>query len=265
MFPKQPPLHLAILHDDLKAVELLRFNEEAKKRKNSQGYTACEFAKLLGKYDFVKLLEPEHKPRLKMQLQSDKEVLEYSVESFERIFKVSYIQSNVFFTFSFLQKVMRDCPWLLCHTVLGYEHRRLGSFFRKKLSDGFIEDVAIKWVSEQKGHGLFAMQDFAKDTYIGEYVGIVRKIKRFAPDVNEYCMHYPSRFFSYNYYIIDAKEAANETRFINHSDAPNLRPVCIIDRALLHTVFFTTRAIHKGEELTFDYGKDYWRKRHSRF
>lgn len=257
----QPPLHLAIIHDDMQAVSLLCHSEEAKRRKNGLGFTALEFAKLLGKYEFVKLLQPDETRTIAMQLKGSDHCRKYTVAEFEKIFRVSYIEANVFFTPTFLSQVIRDCPWLLEHTVFGSEHRRLGSSLRTKVSQGFMEDVSVRWIDDNMGYGLFAERDFARESYIGEYVGIVRKIKRFSPEGNEYCLHYPSRFFSYNYYCIDAKAAGNETRFINHSETPNLQPVCIIDRNLVHIAFFTTRPIAKGEELCFNYGKSFWRTR----
>lgn len=260
----QPPLHLAVLHDDVKALQLLCYNEEAMKRKNSLGFTAIEFAKLLGKYELVKLVQPDIKHKIMIRLKGSDQLCEYTVEEFERIFGVSYIEANVFFTLSFLEQVINDCPWLLAHTVFGFEHRRLGSYLRTKVSQGFVEDVSIAWIDDTIGYGLFAAKALEKESYIGEYVGVVRKINRFSPEYNEYCLHYPSRFFSYNYYCIDAEHAGNETRFINHSDTPNLKPVCILDRNLLHIVFFTLRAIAEGEELCFDYGKSFWRKRQKR-
>lgn len=250
----QPPLHLAILHDDEKVVSLLSHSEEAKARKNGLGFTAIEFAKFLGKYEFVKLLQSGNAHQIKMQLKGMNGLTLYSIQEFERIFRVSYIQSNVFFTPQFLAKVIQDCPWLLAHTVFGSEHRRLGSLLRTKVSSGFMEDVSVRWIDDSIGYGLFAERDFPKETYIGEYVGLVRKIKRFSPQLNEYCMHFPSRFFSYNYYLIDALACGNETRFINHSKTPNLQPICILDRGLMHIVFFTTKAVAKGEELRFNYG-----------
>jgi len=34
-----------------------------------------------------------------------------------------------------------------------------------------------------------------------------------------------------------------------------------VDRSFLHTVYFAARDVKKGEQLTFNYGADYWRRR----
>jgi hypothetical protein len=255
------PLHLAVLSDDLAAVKFLSHNPELLHRKNGLGFTPVELAGLLAKYDVKALLEGERKRKIAIQLKGKSDVSHYFIDDFEENFGISYLETVAFQGYPFLQKVVTCCPLLLRYTFLGKEHRYLGSYYRQKLMHGFIAPVSIRWIDEEMGYGLFAEADFAKDTYVGEYAGVVRLILRGKPDLNGYCLHYPSRFFSYDYFVIDALRAGNETRFMNHSDAPNVQCISLVDRDLCHVGFFTTRAIAKGEEITFNYGKDYWRKR----
>ena len=74
-------------------------------------------------------------------------------------------------------------------------------------------------------------------------------------------MRIPTKFWSLQYFVMDAQNAGNELRFANHSDTPNIRPFCLIDRGLVHIGFFALRQIEVGEELTFDYGRAYWKYR----
>jgi uncharacterized protein len=194
---------------------------------------------------------------LKVQPKGDSSVSLYGVKEFEQFFGGIYLETLAFSTDECRAEVQKNIPWLLRWTVFGYEPRRLGAHLRQKLLSGFVADVSVRWIDDTKGYGLFAEADFPVDTYIGEYVGLVRKIQRFHADVNSYCMHYPTAFFSYNYFVLDAKDEGNETRFINHSNSPNLKPLCVLDRNLLHVVFYTTQRIVKGEELTFFYGKGF--------
>jgi SET domain-containing protein len=60
---------------------------------------------------------------------------------------------------------------------------------------------------------------------------------------------------------VDALQEGNVTRFINHSNVPNLEPRCFVERGLLHQVFMARQKISKGTQLTFDYGNDYWIRR----
>ena len=54
--------------------------------------------------------------------------------------------------------------------------------------------------------------------------------------------------------MVDATSFGNETRFINHSCDPNLELHLVrVDAMIPYVCFFARRAIHAGEELTFDY------------
>lgn len=196
-----------------------------------------------------------------IQIKGDTEVRVYNKDEFERFFGITYLKTPYFENERLLDELKSNCPWLLLHTVVGEEHRSLGSLLHKSLMNGKVADVAIKWIDDVMGYGLFAKNLIAKDSFIGQYTGIVRKVGRFNPKLNGYCMHVPTRFWSFRYFLIDAEAAGNELRFANHSDVPCMRPFCLIDRSLVHIGFFATRDITPGEELTFSYGRDYWKNR----
>lgn len=257
----QPPLHLAVINDDASAINLLKHNPEQLFRKNWLGFSAQELANLLGKFEVADTLHPAIHPAIAFQIEGQPQVAMCNREQFETLFGVHYLPTLAFRDNPLFEEVVRKCPWLLQHTVIGLEGRTLGSSLRIKLYEGHTENVAIKWIDQEMGYGLFAEGPIEKDTYIGQYAGVVRKIRRFAPEINGYCMHLPTRFWSFDYFVIDAEKAGNELRFANHSDEPNMRPFCVIDRNLVHIGFFAKRHIEAGEELTFDYGKDYWKKR----
>ncbi len=61
--------------------------------------------------------------------------------------------------------------------------------------------------------------------------------------------------------MIDAALGGNELRFANHSSKPNITPYCLVRNRLLHLVLFTNQKVAKNTQLTFNYGKDFWRKR----
>jgi hypothetical protein len=257
----QPPLHLAVMNDDFAAISLLKHNPEQLSRKNWLGFTALELAHLLGKEAAIAELVPKSHPPIACQLNGQEDLVYCNRAEFEQLFEVHYISGLYFPDNALLEEVIKKCPWLLLHTIIGQEHRSLGSSLRRQLYDAHMPNLAIKWIDEAMGYGLFTEEPIAKECFIGQYAGVVRKIRRFSPDLNGYCMHLPSRFGSFDYFIIDAEKAGNELRFANHSDTPNMRPVSVIDRGLLHIGLFALRNIDAGEELTFDYGKDYWRKR----
>lgn len=185
----------------------------------------------------------------------------YSKNEFEQFFGIRYLQTPYFANTALEDELRASCPWLLLHTVAGQEHRSLGSLLHKSLINGKVADVAIKWIDDVMGYGLFAKNFIAKESFIGEYTGIVRKIGCFRPKTNQYCMQIPTRFWSFRRFLIDAETAGNELRFANHSSEPSIRPFCLIDKSLVHVGFFAMRDINPGEELTFNYGRDYWKRR----
>ena len=75
-----------------------------------------------------------------------------------------------------------------------------------------------------------------------------------------------SRSFEYligwnSAYTIDAKHKGNITRFINHSYEPNLEPLGVFSRGVMHIILRTKKWIKKGQQITYDYGPQYWKKR----
>jgi SET domain-containing protein len=58
-------------------------------------------------------------------------------------------------------------------------------------------------------------------------------------------------------WVVDGKGRAHTARYINHSCAPNCYPE--IDEAEEHIFIYAKRAIKVGEELTYNYGKEFWK------
>ncbi|MBI3211167.1 MAG: SET domain-containing protein-lysine N-methyltransferase, partial [Simkania negevensis] len=116
------------------------------------------------------------------------------------------------------------------------------------------------YISPQLGYGVFAVKDISALTYIGEYTGVVEKRSRRLNRFNNYIFGYvvgpkPTPF------VINAEKRGNFTRFINHSDEPNLTSRWLIIEGITRVILFSNRLIQKGEQLTYDYGPIYWKKR----
>ncbi len=138
------------------------------------------------------------------------------------------------------------------------EAEALGRRFLEQITAGYIAPVTVAWVSETVGHGLFAAEEIAAGSYVGEYTGLVRKNERnyFQP-LNSYCYEYPVPDEIGRSYVIDAT-AGHLTRFINHSAAPNLRPVHVFHDGCFHLIFLALQDIKKGAQLSYHYGNNYW-------
>lgn len=133
-----------------------------------------------------------------------------------------------------------------------------GSEIQKKAEPSYL---SVKWVNAIIGHGLFTEKKLAPLSFIGEYTGVVRPRKRRKDRLNDYVFGYVIGPHD-TPWVIDAAERGNHTRFINHSDEPNLlsRSVITPDN-IAHILFFTNRSIPAGGQLTVDYGPYYWRRR----
>ena len=98
------------------------------------------------------------------------------------------------------------------------------------------------------GHGLFAIQAIPKGDFIIEYTGT--KIPTEVADA------LPTRYLFEidRNWTIDGSVRANIARYINHSCESNCEANIVDGRILISAA----RDIEKGEELTFDYGKEYF-------
>ncbi len=242
------------MQGDASAVKLLSTNDELLSSRNAIGFTPLETALLLGKYELTQFLGFKESRKFKVQKKGESALLEMAQSEYEAFFRIKHLLCPFFESRALLEKLIQNCPILLRSTFIGDEHRTLGAALRASLFTGKVADVSIRWVSDYVGYGLFAEKLIAKESYIGQYTGVVRNVGRFSYKRNDYCMHIPTRFFSFCYFLMDASKMGGEMRFANHSNRPNMKPFCLIDRSLVHVGFFALRNIEPGEELTFNYG-----------
>jgi hypothetical protein len=102
------------------------------------------------------------------------------------------------------------------------------------------------------GLGLFATRDIARDTDIVEYKG--RRLE--TPKARELEWLRPNRYlFEINSrWTIDGSSRRNLARYVNHACKPNAEAVLTRSRM----VYRATRRIAEGDEITVDYGKEYF-------
>jgi uncharacterized protein len=116
----------------------------------------------------------------------------------------------------------------------------------KKRNPNIFAEVAVK--RSQAGLGLFAAEDIKKGkpiiNYIGELITEAEANKR----GGKYLFQINSRW------TVDGKSRKNIARYINHSCKPN----CEVDYKKKVLVVVAKRNIKLGEELHYDYGKEYF-------
>lgn len=120
----------------------------------------------------------------------------------------------------------------------------MASSRKRYIPGGF--DLIVKRSSA--GLGLFAGEPIPKNACIIEYVG--RTISK----EEEYSSRSRYLFSINRNKTLDGKPAINKAGYINHSCRPNAEPFIYKGRAFI----FAKRAIRPGEEILYDYGKEYF-------
>jgi SET domain-containing protein len=119
-----------------------------------------------------------------------------------------------------------------------------------KILNNKTEDFKLKTKRAHKGAGLglFAEEDIPKGKFIIEYFG--REISQ-----EEQCTSKSKYLFEINSKkTIDGTIRENTARYINHSCRPN----CEVEIKKGRVLVFSKRNIEAGEELSYDYGKEFW-------
>lgn len=99
------------------------------------------------------------------------------------------------------------------------------------------------------GLGLFAEKDIKKGDYIIEYIGIVRPNKEVEGNTTKYLFEVNNRV------TIDGSPRWNTARYINHScKKGNAESDIIRSQVYIKAI----KNIAKGDEITYDYGKEYF-------
>ncbi|WP_334149125.1 SET domain-containing protein [Hyphomicrobium sp.] len=98
------------------------------------------------------------------------------------------------------------------------------------------------------GRGLFTDERIPKGSCVIEYIGRPATAAQMKQNRGKYL------FWTSGTSMIDGNIPANTARFINHSCAPNCETV--IRRRRIY--IFALRAIKPGEELSYDYGEEYF-------
>lgn len=119
---------------------------------------------------------------------------------------------------------------------------------KKKKSKYEPGDFAPKPKKSSAGLGLFATKEIPKDVCIIEYFG------RTISEEEEYTSRSKYLFEINSKRTIDGTDRKNIARYINHSCKPNCEPTIHKGQVFI----FSLRKINPGEELTYNYGKEYW-------
>lgn len=108
----------------------------------------------------------------------------------------------------------------------------------------------VKVKRSQAGLGLFAAADIPRHRRVMEYGGWLISVQEGdkLEDRNRYVFNINSRL------DLDGSPRWNTTRYINHACRPNCEAITVGDRIMITTI----KKIQAGEEITFNYGKEYF-------
>jgi SET domain-containing protein len=99
-----------------------------------------------------------------------------------------------------------------------------------------------------RGCGLYARIPFKKGEFVAEYTGTRISTQRADELKTKYLFEIDARW------TIDGSARSNIARYINHSCVPNCETDVIDDKIMI----FALKDIAVGDELTFDYGDEYF-------
>lgn len=191
-------------------------------------------------------------------------LLDYDEARFERIFGIHYIKKMEFANEQVKELVLKRCQKLVSQNRIGVNAKWLGTLYEKFIASAFMPSICIKWIDEKIGYGVFAQEPIIPWQYIGEYAGTLRLRRLLFPDINDYCFMYPELGLFYKRLTIDGKDQGNFTRFINHSDTPNIESISVFCEGYYRIIFRSIKHIPIGTELTYDYGDVYWLNRRNK-
>lgn len=205
-----------------------------------------------------------HKKKVKTQsvlVEVSSQIEEWPIKKLELTMEIEYLPHLLFDKEKSLKHVLKICKKADKQEYIDEHMAWWGVYYKELLESHTMGPVYLKHIDPILEWGLFAYKDLSPNTYIGEYTGVITKYRHSKHDTNGYCFEYSIGGEKKTPYTIDAKYKGNLTRFINHSSNPNLKQIPVFYDQMMHIVFKTNRAIKKGEELTYNYGYSYWKKR----
>jgi len=194
------------------------------------------------------------------KIKKDNKLFLYTKKQFEDLLEIEYTLKLCFDNLKIKNKIKKLCVKAGNEGLLTKENIWFGHYYENEIKTHFIPNVYIKWINSVKEFGLFANTNFFENAFLGEYTGNVKKYKKIIDDKNSYLFEY-SIGYKKTSFTIDAREKGSLIRFVNHSSKPNVTPLSVYLDGAMHIIFRTNRKIKKDEELTYDYGPYYWRRR----
>lgn len=237
-------LHLAVLDNRLDVIQTLKRESSLKLRRDLYGLSPVDLAQLLNRKEALQLLEP----LTEIPTFPDLPLL----KNFE------YLSHPIFETSEGLERTLAYTAKAKKDDSIPAEKIWMGIYFDKEIRKGVHPPVSIHLVDSEVGYGVFADTKIAPCSYVGEYTGVIQQRTPHQLKKKTHCLRYAIWDVKKNF-AIDAEEKGNFTRFINHSEEPNLGVQAVYWRGIPRMIFVSISEIKEGSQLTFDYGPLFWK------
>ena len=196
-----------------------------------------------------------------MHLQNNQnEIILLTPALLKKMFDFQQVESLVFINEKIENLAKKRAIKKLSNEKIHKRNQWITSLYGEERKLGILDHLVIRFMNPLVGYGVYTLSTIPTYTYIGEYGGLVRKRSWWKDQKNNYVFAYDIAS-KRTPWVIDAKRQGNFTRFFNHSFTPNLTSTWIISEGVCHIIFFSNRQIQKGEQLTYDYGPYFWKKR----
>jgi uncharacterized protein len=253
---KQSLLHLAVRDDQLDCIALLGAERSLLNRRNQFGLTPFELALYLHKQKSASILlgasrSCDFLAQPRVEFEKNDRLASINIE---------YLAHPIFESLNRLDEVLACTQKAKNDEIISSERIWMGVYYDKEIQQGIHPCMTVRWIDEEVGFGVFAAERILPCMFVGEYTGLIQERKSKHVRESNYCIRYTSWPMGKRLHVIDAENFGNFTRFINHSDHPNISLVCTYWRGMPRLIFISLKEISDGEQLTFDYGKTFWKQ-----
>lgn len=252
---QQSLLHLAVLDDQMEWISQFGSQRELLERRNRYGLTPLDLALFLHKQKSASVLAGSSRS---CQFFSQPHV---TFESRNRpVADLEYLAQPVFESQDALEEVLAYTQKAKNEDAIPSDRIWMGVYYDTEIQKGIHPGVAVRWINEAIGFGVYASERILPLSYVGEYTGLIQKRKSRHVKQANYCFRYSTWPMGKHRYVVDAEHMGNFTRFINHSEHPNVGLVCAYWRGLPRLILISLQEIPKNGQLTIDYGPTFWKQ-----
>jgi len=251
----QSILHLAVRDDQMDCISLLGQEKSLIERRNCYGMTPLELAQFLHKQRSAALMGASQRCEFLKQPNVEFEPSDHLVA-----IDTEYVAHPVFESHDLLDEILAYTRKAKDDEIISSERIWMGVYYDMEIQQGTHPLMSVRWIDQNIGFGVFASERIMPCSYVGEYTGLIQERKPRHVKESNYCIRYTSWQTGKRPHVIDAEKMGNFTRFINHSDQPNVSLVCVYWRGMPRLIFVSLREIPEGGQITFDYGKTFWKQ-----